>query len=92
MLNDVPKEDKVKYVKAQGQSRNHHCHWPGCGKQCKPAYWGCYSCWMKLPKYLRDKIWETFKPGQEVNATPSREYIQVAREVQQWIKENYPNG
>lgn len=47
---------------------------------------------MKLPKYLRDKIWACYKPGQEVKGTPSREYIQVAREVQTWIKENYPNG
>lgn len=84
------KEQKVQYVKSQKQIREHTCHWPGCGKQCKPAYWGCYSCWMRLPRYLREKIWETFKPGQEVKGTPSREYVAVAREVQEWIRENYP--
>jgi hypothetical protein len=29
-----------------------------------------------------------YEPGQEVTLTPSDEYLQVAREVQQWIKEN----
>ncbi len=85
----TPKEEKVKYVKRQGQTRDHHCHFPGCGKQCPPAAWGCKSCWFKLPKYLRDKIWASFRPGQETNWTPSREYVKVAREVQEWIKAHY---
>ena len=80
-----PKAAKVAYVKSQKQTRDHHCHWPGCTKQVKPAVWGCYPHWMKLPKYLRDKIWATFRPGQETNYTPSREYVAVAREVQLWI-------
>lgn len=88
---DEPKSVKVEYVKRQRQDRDHHCHWLGCNKQCKPAYWGCFKHWMMLPKYLRDKIWEAYKPGQEVNMSPSREYLEVAREVAKWIKENY-NG
>jgi hypothetical protein len=79
------KEAKVAYVKRAGQTRNHHCHWPGCDKQVPPAKWGCFYHWMKLPKYLRDKIWASFRPGQETNWTPSREYVAVAREVQLWI-------
>jgi CDP-diacylglycerol pyrophosphatase len=80
------KDDKVKYVKSQGQTRNHHCHWPGCNKQVPPAMWGCYAHWMKLPKVLRDKIWAAFRPGQETNLAPSREYMAVAQEVQEWIE------
>lgn len=79
------KAAKVAYVKRQGQTRNHHCHWPGCPEQVPPAKWGCYKHWMRLPKYLRDKIWATFRPGQEKNWTPSREYVAVAKEVQLWI-------
>lgn len=78
-------DDKKNYVRRAKQTRHHGCHWPGCTKQCKPAAWGCYEHWMKLPKYLRDKIWATFRPGQETNWTPSREYVKVAREVQIWI-------
>ena len=45
---------------------------------------------MKLPKRLRDMIWAAYNPGQEVTKTPSRGYVRAAREVQEWIKENYP--
>lgn len=86
------KDSKVRHVKRAGQSRNHHCHWPGCDKQVPPAKWGCYPHWMKLPKRLRDKIWDTYEIGQEVDMTPSRAYLDVAREIQDWIKEHYPNG
>jgi len=44
---------------------------------------------MMLPKTLRDKVWASYRPGQEVNLTPSREYLAMALEVQQWIKDNH---
>lgn len=80
--------DKRAYVKSQGQTRDHHCHWPGCGAQVPPAAWGCKKHWLMLPKHLRAKVWAAFRPGQEVEMTPSREYLDVANEVQQWIKSN----
>ena len=83
---------KVDYVKSQGQTRKHHCHWPGCNAQVPPAMWGCRTHWYMLPKYLRTRIWLTYEIGQEVNMAPSREYLAVAREVEQWIKTNYPNS
>lgn len=45
---------------------------------------------MMLPKYLRDKVWAAFRPGQEVTKTPSAEYVAVAREVREWVLENHP--
>ena len=77
--------DKAKYIKRQKQNRPHYCHWPGCGEQVPPAMWGCKDHWYSLPKYLRDKIWKTYRPGQEIDMRPSREYIKAAREVQNWI-------
>lgn len=76
---------KVAYVKSQGQTRNHECHWPGCTAQVPPAMWGCKPHWFRLPKHLRDKIWATYRPGQERTMTPSREYLAAADEVQQWV-------
>lgn len=84
--------NKVDYVKTQGQSRKHHCHWPNCHVEVPPAKWGCTTHWFKLPFELRSAIWQTFEPGQEVTATPSAAYIAVARRVQDWIKANHPNG
>lgn len=86
------RSDKVAYVKSQRQTRAHHCHWLGCGKQVPPAMWGCRTHWHKLPKNLRDAIWRTFEPGQEVDLSPSEEYLAVADRVHSWIRENYPGG
>ena len=64
----------------------HTCHWPGCENEVPPAMWGCRTHWFKLPKRLRDRIWATYRPGQEITKTPSAEYLAVAHEVQDWIK------
>lgn len=77
---------KAAYVKKQGQTRDHHCHWPGCSRQVPPAMWGCRSHWFTLPKHLRDRIWATFVPGQEKTYTPSAEYLKAADDVQAWIR------
>lgn len=76
---------KVAYVKAQGQTRRHHCHWPGCTAQVPPSMWGCRAHWYSLPVTLRTPIWRSYRPGQEVSATPSREYVAAARAAQDWI-------
>jgi hypothetical protein len=65
---------------------SHHCHWPNCQIEVPPKLWGCIKHWYSLPKYLRDKIWKEYKPGQEITKTPSIAYISVANEVQEWIK------
>lgn len=79
---------KADYVRNQKQTRNHTCHWPGCQQQVPPAMWGCKQHWFKLPKSLRNKIWATYKPGQEITMTPSEDYLKVALEVQEWINKN----
>src|SRR5690348_7778567 len=63
----------------------HTCHWPGCDKHVPPAMWGCKAHWFRLPKRLRDRVWATYRPGQEITKTPSAAYLTVAREVQDWI-------
>jgi hypothetical protein len=68
----------------------HTCHWPNCGKIVAPKLWGCKTHWYLLPGRLRDKIWKYYVPGQEITKTPSKEYIIVAKEVQEWIKKTYP--
>jgi hypothetical protein len=79
---------KADYVRSQGQTREHHCHWPGCTKQVPPAMWGCKEHWFKLPASLRAKVWATYRPGQEITMTPSEAYLRVANEVQAWIRAN----
>lgn len=78
---------KADYVRRQKQTRDHTCHWPGCTQQVPPAMWGCRAHWFRLPKSLRDRIWATYRPGQEITMTPSREYLEAANAVQEWIRE-----
>lgn len=82
--------DKVAYVKSQGQTRSHHCHWPGCDKQVPPAVWGCRPHWYKLPEAIRDRIWSAYRTGQEKDMSPSRCYVAAAQEAQVWILTNHP--
>jgi hypothetical protein len=78
---------KADYVRSQPQTRKHHCHWPGCGNQVPPAMWGCKAHWFTLPAALRSRIWATYRPGQEVNGTPSAAYIAAAKDVQKWVED-----
>ena len=79
---------KADYVRLQPQTRKHHCHWPGCAMQVPPAMWGCSSHWYRLPAALRNLIWHTYRPGQEVTMTPSDAYVRAAAKVQAWIAEH----
>lgn len=63
----------------------HTCHWPGCPVEVPPKMWGCKPHWFKLPRALRNKIWATYRPGQETDRKISQEYIAAAREVREWI-------
>lgn len=81
---------KADYVRAQGQTRNHHCHWPGCDTQVPPAMWGCRKHWYRLPGHIRNQIWKTYRPGQERDQRPSRDYIEAAQAAQAWIATQEP--
>lgn len=84
-----PISEKADYVRsAPAETSGHGCHWPGCVTEVPPARWGCAKHWYILPQSLRTRIWNTFKPGQEITKTPSREYVEAATAVRHWI-ENY---
>jgi hypothetical protein len=66
----------------------HFCHWPGCRRLVPPRMWGCKNHWFTLPENIRTRISRAYRQGQEIDKTPSLEYIAVAHEAQEWIK-NY---
>lgn len=76
---------KADYVRSQGQTRDHTCHWPGCTQQVPPAMWGCKRHWFQLPLAIRNKIWAAYRPGQENDMHPSKAYIKAVCEAQEWI-------
>lgn len=75
--------------RATGGPGAHSCH-GGCGKVVPPAMWGCRDCWRRLPLGLRNLIFHHYRPGQEIDKRPSAEYVCVARQVQDYIRENWP--
>ena len=66
----------------------HTCHWPGCSAEVPPKMWGCKTHWFKLPLRLRQEVWASYRPGQEIDKQPSLVYIKVANDVQRWIAQN----
>lgn len=70
----------------------HTCHWPTCNVPVPPKMWGCKRHWFMLPKHLRDRIWETYVPGQEISKTPSGAYLDAAQAVQDWIQAQIAAG
>ena len=81
-----PIGDKVAHVKRARQTRTHNCHWPGCTAHVPPAMWGCRKHWYTLPPELRNRIWATYRIGQERRMDPSRDYLAAAEAVQEWIR------
>ena len=49
-------ELKLAYLRSQGQTRAHTCHWPGCAEQMPPALWGCATHWRQIPADLQQKL------------------------------------
>jgi len=57
----------------------HTCHATGCKRPVPPRMFMCRRHWFMLPKGHRDAIWAAYRPGQEIDKRPSREYLHVAR-------------
>jgi hypothetical protein len=70
----------------------HTCHWPGCSREVPPKMWGCKSHWFALPIHLRRRIWATYVQGQEVTKRVSGEYLDAAKAVQEWIRQQSDGG
>lgn len=41
----------------------------------------CKRHWFMLPKNLRDVVWATYRPGQEIDKRPSIEYLDAATQA-----------
>lgn len=56
----------------------HYCHAKHCNKPVPPSMFMCRSHWYALPRPMRDRIWATYRPGQERDKRPSHEYLDAA--------------
>lgn len=60
------------------------CSWPGCTKVVPAKLWGCKPHWYRLPKAIRDMLWATYRPGQEVTKYPSPAYVVAFVRASEW--------
>jgi hypothetical protein len=59
--------------------RPHTCHARGCPVAVPPKMLMCRRHWFMVPKLLRDRVWATYRTGQEEgNADVTREYLDAA--------------
>ena len=63
----------------------HTCHAPGCRTAVPPKMFACRPHWFALPRQLRDAIWATYRPGQEVTKDPSPAYLEAAAAAARYL-------
>lgn len=59
-------------------SPTHYCHAQRCTRPVHPMMFMCRLHWYALPKPMRTLIWATYRPGQERDKQPSKEYLDAA--------------
>lgn len=37
----------------------------------------CLKHWRMVPKFAQDRIWETYRPGQEIRKDPTNDYLKA---------------
>lgn len=57
---------------------NHVCHAKKCTTPVPPKMLMCKQHWYMVPKALRDRVWATYRKGQEIDKLPSYEYLDAA--------------
>lgn len=55
----------------------HLCHAKGCKTPVPPKMLMCLKHWRMVPRHLQRQVWAHYRPGQEVDKRPTREYLQV---------------
>lgn len=67
------------------QVEQHLCHAVGCNIRIPPNRLMCAYHWYMVPPVLRRGVWRTYRPGQEVDKRPSKDYLDVAREAINYV-------
>ena len=64
----------------------HICHAVGCTKKVPPKLFMCGYHWKLLPASLKRSIWRHYRPGQEVDKSPSHAYVVAAEAAREWLR------
>lgn len=72
------------------EAPEHRCHADGCGERVPPKLLMCARHWRMVPAKLQADVWRTYRPGQETDKHPSREYVDAARAAIESIAQTTP--
>lgn len=59
----------------------HLCHAKGCTIPVPPKMLMCKRHWYMVPINIQRKVWLHYRPGQEIDKRPTREYLEVMQEA-----------
>ena len=65
----------------------HTCHAHGCDTPVAPRLFMCGRHWRMVPKKMQNELWAVYVPGQETRKDPTSEYLEVAIEIRNYVKE-----
>jgi hypothetical protein len=72
----------ARFLQAQtGGPMRHTCHAHRCDVSVPPKMLMCKRHWYMVPKDLRDAVWLMYRPGQEIDKSPTMEYLETAHEA-----------
>ena len=59
----------------------HRCHAENCERLVKPELLMCLRHWNMVPRELKLRVWQTYRPGQcdGIGGRPSAEYFEASR-------------
>ncbi len=55
----------------------HLCHAKNCTVPVPPHLLMCFKHWTMVPRNLQKLVWRHYRPGQEIEKNPTREYLQA---------------
>jgi hypothetical protein len=59
----------------------HTCHARGCNKPVPPKLLMCLKHWRMVPGDLQRLVWRHYRPGQEIDKKPTREYLEIMHQA-----------
>ena len=60
-------------------TKTHKCFAPACRREVPIRQLMCPSHWRRLPFMLRQNLWKHYRYGQEIDGSPTKEYIVAVR-------------
>lgn len=63
----------------------HTCHATACAKEVPPEMFMCRTHWFSLPKFMRTRIWLTYRDGQCDDWQITHDYANAARDAVRFI-------